>query len=539
MKRFFIMFLTLLLVFSTVSWALTFSDVDTYDWFYKDVTSLTQEGIINGFGDGTFRPNDSINVDQFIKLIVSSLGYNFPVNESYWAQPFINKAYDLELIDSGEFQTFNRAITRGEMASIIVKALDHEYDNQMYEYRYYMKDFFVNEDKDVLAAYYLGIISGYPNGNFYADRSATRAEASTMLMRMRDETRRIESNQLLDQEVYLMGLNRYYLQLREAYLQVLNEGYDFEPYEFDNGDLMYDSGADEIDMYVWDNGDRFIGEINDGEYGGIGLFIWSTGAQYIGDFLEGQRTGEGVMIFDDAKYTGDFVNGEMTGQGMVRWDDGFRFVGEYYKGSVNGLGKEYYPSGDYYIGYFDDGVQEGMGMYTYEDGLVYSGVFRDNALDYDDFTMHYRQLSTSEFDQKIDAVLDSVIEVGMDDNEKIKAIHDYLLLNVTYDQEAFDQDTIPQISHTAYGALISEVAVCDGYASAFNLLLNKVGIESDMVFGEAKGEGHAWNYVEFEEGYYYVDVTWDDGDDGKLRYDYYKKTLKQMDFDHSITEVSR
>lgn len=539
MKRFFIMFLTLLLVFSTVSWALTFSDVDTYDWFYKDVTSLTQEGIINGFGDGTFRPNDSINVDQFIKLIVSSLGYNFPVNESYWAQPFINKAYDLELIDSGEFQTFNRAITRGEMASIIVKALDQEYDNQMYEYRYYMKDFFVNEDKDVLAAYYLGIISGYPNGNFYADRSATRAEASTMLMRMRDETRRIESNQLLDQEVYLMGLNRYYLQLREAYLQVLNEGYDFEPYEFDNGDLMYDSGADEIDMYVWDNGDRFIGEINDGEYGGIGLFIWSTGAQYIGDFLEGQRTGEGVMIFDDAKYTGDFVNGEMTGQGMVRWDDGFRFVGEYYKGSVNGLGKEYYPSGDYYIGYFDDGVQEGMGMYTYEDGLVYSGVFRDNALDYDDFTMHYRQLSTSEFDQKIDAVLDSVIEVGMDDNEKIKAIHDYLLLNVTYDQEAFDQDTIPQISHTAYGALISEVAVCDGYASAFNLLLNKVGIESDMVFGEAKGEGHAWNYVEFEEGYYYVDVTWDDGDDGKLRYDYYKKTLKQMDFDHSITEVSR
>ncbi len=539
MKRSFILILTLLLVFSTVSWALTFSDVHTSDWFYKDVTSLTQDGIINGFGDGTFRPEDSINVDQFIKLIVSSLGYKFPVNESYWAQPFINKAYDLNLIDSGEFETFNRSITRGEMASIIVSALEQEYTNQIYEYRYYMEDYFVKENKDVLIAYYYGIISGYPNGNFYPDKTATRAEASTMLMRMRDSSRRIETNQLLEQEIYLMALNRYYLQMREAYIEVLNEGFDFEPYEFETGDLMYDSDTDEIDMYVWDNGDRFIGEINDGEYGGIGLFIWSTGAEYIGEFLNGQRTGEGVMIFDDAKYTGDFINGEMTGQGMVRWDDGFRFVGEYYKGSVNGLGKEYYPNGDYYIGYFDDGVQEGMGMLTYEDGLVYSGIFRDNEMDYDDFTMHYRQLSTSEFDKKIDSIVESIIKDGMNDNEKIKAIHDYLVLNVTYDQEAFDQDMIPEISHTAYGALIDEMAVCDGYASAFNLLLNEVGIESDMVFGEAKGEGHAWNYVQFEEGYYYVDVTWDDGDDGRLRYDYYKKTLEQMKKDHSITVISR
>ena len=122
----------------------------------------------------------------------------------------------------------------------------------------------------------------------------------------------------------------------------------------------------------------------------------------------------------------------------------------------------------------------------------------------------------------------------MSKNEKIKAIYDYLILNVSYDYEGYDSDDISNESHSAYGALVNGIAVCDGYSDAMNVLLNRLGIQSDIVIGEADEEGHAWNYVKFEEGYYYVDVTWDDSDNGILGYDYFKKTLSEMNQDHVV-----
>jgi hypothetical protein len=88
------------------------------------------------------------------------------------------------------------------------------------------------------------------------------------------------------------------------------------------------------------------------------------------------------------------------------------------------------------------------------------------------------------------------------ENEYI--VHDYILENCTYDRSV----VIPEISHTAYGALVYGVAVCDGYAKAVKQLLNDCGIESGIVTNTA--ENHAWNYVKIEGQYYHLDVTWND-----------------------------
>ncbi|MEA3424237.1 MAG: S-layer homology domain-containing protein [Bacillota bacterium] len=533
MKKIIIISIISTLFISGISFGFSFTDVSTNDWFYEDVTELTNEGIINGFMDGTFRPDEPVNIDQFIKLIVTSLGHDFENGEIYWARPFIDKAIELNLIETDTFANYRSPISRGEMAKIIVNALNENYTNEIFEYSFYMKDYFLNKDEDVLKAYYLGIITGYPDGSFYPEKLATRAEASTMLMRMLREERRIDTDYLLEEEAYLKMLNKYYMNLKTYYLDIFSDISNYESYDFDNGDVIYNDVSGNDDIYIWNDGDIFIGEMNDGEYGEQGYFIWED-TEYIGQLNNGLRNGEGVMVFSDAVYTGDFSNGNMTGVGMVKWNDEHEFVGNYIDGIVDGLGKEYYPNGDYYIGNFDKGFKDGMGICTNSNGLTYYGTFNQEERDADDFTMYYNYSEGREFEEEIESILNSTISAGMSKNEKIKSIYDYLILNVSYDYEGYDSDDISNESHSAYGALVNGVAVCDGYSDAVNVLLNRLGIESDIVIGEADEEGHAWNHVEFEEGYYYIDVTWDDGDNGELRYDYFKKTLSKMNRDHVV-----
>ncbi|GAA0076062.1 hypothetical protein UT300005_04400 [Clostridium sp. CTA-5] len=86
------------------------------------------------------------------------------------------------------------------------------------------------------------------------------------------------------------------------------------------------------------------------------------------------------------------------------------------------------------------------------------------------------------------------------------AIHDYITQNCTYDKDNYDKKTVPNISHTSYGALVNQIAVCDGYSKATMLLLNEYGIEAGIVTNDS----HAWNYVNIDGNYYQTDLTWDD-----------------------------
>lgn len=120
------------------------------------------------------------------------------------------------------------------------------------------------------------------------------------------------------------------------------------------------------------------------------------------------------------------------------------------------------------------------------------------------------------FNRAVDKAM-SVIKPGMTDLEKAVALHDYLAVNIKYDSELanatkYDPESYiysPQNPiYSAYGALVNQDAVCQGYALAYKLLLNKAGIESGVVTSEAMG--HEWNYIKLDGKYYYVDVTWDD-----------------------------
>ena len=93
--------------------------------------------------------------------------------------------------------------------------------------------------------------------------------------------------------------------------------------------------------------------------------------------------------------------------------------------------------------------------------------------------------------------------------EKIKKAHDYICNNVVYDTTLGKDDI-----HTAYGALNNGVAVCDGYSEGFKMILEELGITSNLIMNAT----HEWNEVSYNGSWYFVDCTNDDNASGSPYY---------------------
>ena len=121
-------------------------------------------------------------------------------------------------------------------------------------------------------------------------------------------------------------------------------------------------------------------------------------------------------------------------------------------------------------------------------------------------------------DSKANDIINNIIKPGMSEYEKVLAVHDYVILSSRYDRLNADSDTVPPEEHEAYGVLINGIGVCDSYAKAVKLLLEKAGVQCMLVEGSKSGVAaqslddidHAWNIVRIDGEYYHVDATWND-----------------------------
>ncbi|MCK9314038.1 MAG: hypothetical protein M0P20_08340, partial [Methanocorpusculum sp.] len=136
-------------------------------------------------------------------------------------------------------------------------------------------------------------------------------------------------------------------------------------------------------------------------------------------------------------------------------------------------------------------------------------------------------------EQKAQEILAQIILPSMGPDEKEQAIHDYIVLNVAYDES--------QVEHSAYAALAQGKTVCQGYALLAYKLLNLAGIEARIVGGTTNGGKHAWNLVCLDEKWYHLDCTWDDPTPdmvGKVQYGYYNLNDVEIAVDHTKDDGS-
>lgn len=128
---------------------------------------------------------------------------------------------------------------------------------------------------------------------------------------------------------------------------------------------------------------------------------------------------------------------------------------------------------------------------------------------------------------------------GLSEYDREVMVHDYLIDRVTYDPEVdtINLDNNNPDSYTAYGALVNQVSVCEGYARAFQMLMNGLGVDCVCVIGSSQDQMHIWNASLLGEDWYYIDPTWDDQEETYARYIYCNVNEDYLLDDHTFSPL--
>ena len=136
-------------------------------------------------------------------------------------------------------------------------------------------------------------------------------------------------------------------------------------------------------IYLFANGDRYIGNFRNNQYFGHGKLLLNNGNKYVGEFVNGKSNGQGTYSFAKGdKYVGEFVNGKFNGQGTYSFAKGDKYVGEFKDDKINGKGAYYSLSddefkGDIYVGEMKNGARHGKGVYKKANGRQYEGIWEN------------------------------------------------------------------------------------------------------------------------------------------------------------------
>lgn len=207
-----------------------FKDIQGH-WAQQEIETMVKQGILDGYPDGTFRPNEPVKVDQFVKMLILSYSeqhpnlertwkggflevlseenrtilkqdyryFNFkPAMTGYWAKPYIDVASDLNFLNKGRYSDFQAAMTRENVAEVIYYTLqetefleDAEFSRTVASSYGDLTSATDRQQKFIAEALIKGIMEGYPDGNFGVGKTVSRAESLVLLSRLTDKAERL------------------------------------------------------------------------------------------------------------------------------------------------------------------------------------------------------------------------------------------------------------------------------------------------------------------------------------------------------------
>ena len=198
-KGFFSLGLMCSILLSHFSFAVSFKDVSDSHWAYSYIVQMQIEKVINGYPDGSFKPEDTVKTGEFIKMASMILWPNFhyemPTDGSHWAMPYVNSLNHIAL-KSKEYdaQRLERKITRGEATIILSKVFLQERIFQNRPYKIEEGDSYLQRYTDIssitdsnlrtalnICTQY-GLMNGFEDNSFRANEFLTRAQAAKLMV---------------------------------------------------------------------------------------------------------------------------------------------------------------------------------------------------------------------------------------------------------------------------------------------------------------------------------------------------------------------
>ncbi|MDI3297536.1 MAG: S-layer homology domain-containing protein [Bacillota bacterium] len=175
-----------------------FSDVSPSYWAYADIQTLVKAGVVNGFPDGTFRPEQPVTRAEFVRMLVLAIGLkpgetgstpfgDVPAGE--WYAPDVSAAVQAGIVKGLTPTTFgpDQTITREQMAVLLARALKLTGSVNL--------TFTDKAEIDawaqaaVQAAVAAGYLNGFPDGSFRSLGTTNRAQAAKVLAMVLQHTR--------------------------------------------------------------------------------------------------------------------------------------------------------------------------------------------------------------------------------------------------------------------------------------------------------------------------------------------------------------
>lgn len=167
-----------------------FSDIGSVGWAETAIMALAKDGVISGYDDATFKPQQSIKREEFVKMVISAahIDLNKPackfddVEQDKWYAQYVNAAYGAGIISGTSESDFGigRGITREDMAVIIARLVNVESTDSEFVFA---DDSAISSyaKESIYKLYRAGLIAGVGNNQFAPKEIVTRAQAAKII----------------------------------------------------------------------------------------------------------------------------------------------------------------------------------------------------------------------------------------------------------------------------------------------------------------------------------------------------------------------
>ena len=479
----------------------SFSDVSEEDWYYVPVTVLASWGVIDGFADGTFRPEESVTREQFVKMLSAFFETESGADLSVYSDYTENWAYDY-------------------MVNAVAK----------------------------------GWLTGYPDGTIRQENAVTRAEAITIINRAlgrsasADETAELLADAGIRHFTDLYESDWYYLDVLEATVEhdFVYEGGESDAEEVWTSYVMPDCGYaagwvtlggylyhvnEALQFDVYESGFQTIdGAIYYVSSAGL-IPAYSAGMHAIGGYyylfledgsIESLTYEPGFQTISGSTYYVSSSGLIPVYSAGVQAIDGYRYL-ILSDGSIDALtytanstvtlnGKVYYVDSAGKIPVLTTtGLQELNGelVYVQSDGSLLANASY-NYLDFDE--NGYYTSGSDELDDLVDAAL---VKAGCDDDsltqeEKLRLAYLYVRDNFTYlSRSHHSRGSTDWTIESATFMFTYGKGNCYCFAAAFLYMARRLGYDTAYAVSGGVGTAnsdHAWVMITIDGTKYMFDV---------------------------------